>query len=1199
MPGKGHTLSQGSRRPRKTPTSDTDDDSPLPTTAPTAKPVKKKLDPRIPALINNGVQRHHRSFFVLVGDRGRDQVVTLHFLLAKARVSARPAVVWCYKKELGFSSHRKKRMNQIKKQIERGQREVDEDDPFELFISSTSIRYTYYKETEKILGQTFGMCILQDFEALTPNLMARTIETVEGGGIVVILLKTMSSLKQLYTMTMDVHSRYRTEAHTDTVARFNERFILSLGSCETCLVLDDELNVLPLSAGKGIKALPRSDVATLTPAEQELADLKTSLADTQPIGNLVSVTKTVDQARAVLTFVEAIAEKTLRTTVALTAARGRGKSAALGVAVGAAVAYGYSNIFITSPSPENLRTLFEFLFKAFDALGYEEHLDYDIIQSTNPEFQKAVVRVNIFRQHRQTIQYIQPTDHAVLAQAELLIIDEAAAIPLPIVKNLLGPYLIFMASTINGYEGTGRSLSLKLIAQLREQSAGSAATAKLAAGGGGVLVNRDGKERKDGASANAASSAAAPASLRVLREIKLEEPIRYGAGDAVEAWLTKLLCLDACNPAASGLVGGLMGRNAGCPHPSSCELYYVNRDTLFSFHPVSEAFLQRMMGLYVASHYKNSPNDLQLLSDAPAHHLFVLLPPIDKSKVTALPEPLVVIQVCMEGKIAKGTALSSLARGVRSSGDLIPWVVSQQFQDEEFASLSGARVVRIATHPDYVGMGYGAFALGKLEEYFEGREANGLSEEGGEGEGKFEMKRVSDEELENANLQADDIHVRDPSSMPPLLLRLSERPPTERLHWLGVSYGLTPSLFKFWKRSGYVPVYVRQTTNELTGEHTSIMLKPLKRGGADLATLVGSGSGGGKRSRVVDDESVVTDEGWIKSFSWDFRRRFVELLGFQFRKFPPIVVMSVLESCKAEKPDDSLVLKSRDDVRRYFTPYDLKRLDSYTQNLLDYHVIIDLVPSLARLYFMMQLDAIVAGPTDGETDKTSSKGVHLSPVQAAILIGIGLQHKTMEELATEIDLPVSQTMALFGKIVRKCAVHLAGIEERGIAAESGLLTSSSSSSSSLKKKGDGAGDEDVMDEDVEEGESGGRGVKRALDDEEAWDPTKVGLEDDLEEAGNEAMAAFRKKQKELISGLDLSQYAITADDEELKQVGNPAGKSIIQVKNAGSTKKRRYDSAAGTAADLAAGVKGEKTGIFDPQAARGKTIKGKKTKVKK
>uniref|UniRef100_A0A0M3JK39 UPF0202 protein (inferred by orthology to a C. elegans protein) n=1 Tax=Anisakis simplex TaxID=6269 RepID=A0A0M3JK39_ANISI len=60
-----------------------------------------------------------------------------------------------------------------------------------------------------------------------------------------------------------------------------------------------------------------------------------------------------------------------------------------------------------------------------------------------------------------------------LSQAELVVIDEAAAIPLPVVKELIsGPYMVFLASTINGYEGTGRSLSLKLLQQLREQSAG-------------------------------------------------------------------------------------------------------------------------------------------------------------------------------------------------------------------------------------------------------------------------------------------------------------------------------------------------------------------------------------------------------------------------------------------------------------------------------------------------------------------------------------------------------------------------------------------------------------------------------------------------------------------------------------------------------------------------------------------------------
>lgn len=81
----------------------------------------KKVDGRIRTLVENGVALHHRSLFVVVGDRGRDQVrimsavvadtfivfqvVILHHMLSKATVRARPSVLWCYKKELGFSRY--------------------------------------------------------------------------------------------------------------------------------------------------------------------------------------------------------------------------------------------------------------------------------------------------------------------------------------------------------------------------------------------------------------------------------------------------------------------------------------------------------------------------------------------------------------------------------------------------------------------------------------------------------------------------------------------------------------------------------------------------------------------------------------------------------------------------------------------------------------------------------------------------------------------------------------------------------------------------------------------------------------------------------------------------------------------------------------------------------------------------------------
>ena len=90
----------------------------------------------------------------------------------------------------------------MKKMMQRGLLDPEQDDPFSLFMASTAIRYCFYADTHKILGNTFGMCVLQDFEALTPNLLARTIETVEGGGIIVLLLSSLHSLTRLYSLTM-------------------------------------------------------------------------------------------------------------------------------------------------------------------------------------------------------------------------------------------------------------------------------------------------------------------------------------------------------------------------------------------------------------------------------------------------------------------------------------------------------------------------------------------------------------------------------------------------------------------------------------------------------------------------------------------------------------------------------------------------------------------------------------------------------------------------------------------------------------------------------------------------------------------------------------------------------------------------------------------------------------------------------------
>ncbi|KAI9108625.1 hypothetical protein K1719_020272 [Acacia pycnantha] len=915
--------------------------------------MRKKVDERIRTLIENGVKTRHRSMFVIIGDKSRDQIVNLHYMLSKAQIKSRPTVLWCYKDKLELSSHKKKRAKQIKKLMQRGLLDPEKVDPFSLFVESGGLTYCLYKDSERILGNTFGMCILQDFEALTPNLLARTIETVEGGGLIVLLLRSLPSLTSLYTMVMDVHDRFRTESHSEAAGRFNERFLLSLASCKACVVMDDELNVLPISSHmKSITPVPsKEDSEGLSESEQDLKNLKEQLNEDFPVGPLIKKCCTLDQGKAVITFLDAILDKTLGSTVALLAARGRGKSAALGLSIAGAIAVGYSNIFVTAPSPENLKTLFEFVCKGFQALEYKEHLDYDVVKSTNSEFKKATVRINIYKQHRQTIQYILPHEHAKLSQVELLVVDEAAAIPLPVVKSLLGPYLVFLSSTVNGYEGTGRSLSLKLLQQLQEQS---------------HVSSKNGEGTASG---------------RLFKKIELSESIRYACGDPIESWLNGLLCLDVANaiPNLSRL-----------PPPSECDLYYVNRDTLFSYHKDSEMFLQRMMALYVASHYKNSPNDLQLMAEAPAHHLFVLLGPVDESQ-NQLPDILCVIQVCLEGQISRQSAIKSLSDGHQPFGDQIPWKFCEQFRDTVFPSLSGARIVRIATHPSAMRLGYGSQAVELLIRYYEGQ-LTPISEMDVEDVVEAPRVRVT-EAAEKVSLLEENIRPR--TDLPHLLVHLRERRP-EKLHYIGVSFGLTLDLFRFWRKHKFAPFYIGQIPNTVTGEHTCMILKPLNND---------------------EIEANGSDQwGFFGPFYQDFRHRFSRLLASSFRGMEYKLAMSVLDpkinfmELEAAKDTD----KSMGPVREHLSPHDMKRLEAYVDNLADFHLILDFVPILAHLYFQEKIR------------------VSLSYVQASVLLCIGLQNQNISYIEAQTKLERQQILSLFIKVMKKFYKYLHGLESKEI-----------------------------------------------------------------------------------------------------------------------------------------------------------------------
>jgi N-acetyltransferase 10 len=453
--------------------------------------------------------------------------------------------------------------------------------------------------------------------------------------------------------------------------------------------------------------------------EKELNDLKKSMINKNPIGQLISLCKTIDQAKCIMCMVDIISERNPKNTISITSGRGRGKSSSMGLAVSSAIVYGYSNIIVTAPSPENLKTFFEFVIKGLNQLNFIEHKDY-IVQEGIGDFKGVIVNITINKNLKQVIRYISPSDILIFQMAELVIIDEAAAIPLNIVKRIMPDCLTFMASTIQGYEGTGRSLSIKLIDNLRNN-----------------------QDNING---------------RLLKEVTLNQAIRYADNDPIESWLNDLLLLDATN---------VDSFDESIVDPKKLELYYVNRDTLFSYHKASEAFLRKIMSLFVSSHYKNSPNDLQLLSDAPAHKIFVLCNKINKES-KSLPDIYCAIQICEEGGISKDIILNNSKRGMKPSGDLIPWTISEYYQDSEFGHLTGIRIVRIACHPDYQRMGYGSRALELLSQYYEGKL----------------IKIDNDEEMKS------DDNDKKKKKLKPLLSKLEDVKPNF-IYYLGTSFGLT------------------------------------------------------------------------------------------------------------------------------------------------------------------------------------------------------------------------------------------------------------------------------------------------------------------------------------------------------------------------------------------------------------------------
>jgi len=78
---------------------------------------------------------------------------------------------------------------------------------------------------------------------------------------------------------------------------------------------------------------------------------------------------------------------------------------------------------------------------------------------------------------------------------------------------------------------------------------------------------------------------------------------------------------------------------------------------------------------------------------------------------------------------------------------------------------------------------------------------------------------------------------------------------------------------------------LRQTANELTGEHTCVMLRPMNLGDGTIQIpdtikkmIKPAGSG-------TDADGVPLEEStWVSSYYLDFKKRLLSLFGYEFRQ---------------------------------------------------------------------------------------------------------------------------------------------------------------------------------------------------------------------------------------------------------------------------------------------------------------------------
>jgi tRNA(Met) cytidine acetyltransferase len=322
--------------------------------------------------------------------------------------------------------------------------------------------------------------------------------------------------------------------------------------------------------------------------------------------------------------------------VVIEADRGRGKSSAAGLAAGSLAADG-ADVLVTAPA---FRSAAEVFARAREVLESVDSL-------TAAEERKLVATEG-------SVEFRHPLDAvAAIDECDALIVDEAAALGVDLLESTLAADSVAYATTVHGYEGAGRGFSVRF------------------------------RDRLD-------------ASDHEVTDLTMSTPIRYAAGDPVEAWGFHALMLDA-RPPVDSLVADAT--------PESTTYRRIDAADLAS----DEHLLREVFGLLVLAHYRTEPNDLARLLDAPNVRVRALLHDGHVVSVALLAH---------EGDLPPDLR-ADMYEGGRVRGNMLPDVLTSQLRDEAAGIPIGLRVLRIATHHAVRSNGLGSRLLREVREEFE------------------------------------------------------------------------------------------------------------------------------------------------------------------------------------------------------------------------------------------------------------------------------------------------------------------------------------------------------------------------------------------------------------------------------------------------------------------------------------------------